>query len=129
MSQCPLIQRPQGPPGQRSQEWLCTGLTRTALPDIRKMKIVFIFRKKKKGKGCNHHWKPSLVQTSARAKSRAEEGAFSVCISLCIYLFCQRHFQTCHFNPKEFVIHFGISITVSLKGEDDMGSAQLLGEA
>jgi hypothetical protein len=58
--------------------------------------------------------------------SAAEWQDFYLCTFLCIYLSCQRHFQTCHFNPKKFFIHFGISITMSLNGEDDVGAAQLL---
>lgn len=67
-----------------------------------------------------------LVQATARATSTAEQQKFYLCTFLCIYRTCQRHLQTCHFNPMAFFVHFGISITMSLSGEGDVGAAKLL---
>lgn len=64
---------------------------------------------------------PVLVQAAARAMSSAKGQKFYLCTSLWIYLSCHRHFQTCHFNSPEFFILFGISITMSLNGEGDIG--------
>lgn len=119
VSKCTLTPGPLWCPGQRAgQLWLCIRLSlilspcpqqdwngkKTEVPDA----ILCLSR---------HSQEPM---------STADKQKFYLCTFSCIYLSCQRHFQTCHFNLKEFFIHFGILITMSLNGEGDVGAAKLL---
>lgn len=76
-------------------------------------------------KGWSYWCKPTFLQATARAMSTVESQKLYLCTFLCIYLSWQKHFQTCHFKPKEFFIHFGISITMLLNRGDDVGGVKL----
>lgn len=72
----------------------------------------------------SHHLSRHLQEQSLEQKRGPFVYAFP-----CAFIYSVKDiFKLVTLTLKKFVIHVGISITASPKGEDDMGSAQLLGK-